>query len=582
MLVYGDIARVEDAACVRRRIAEDMSACTLLPPGRQRHELLVQTFVATGELAQGLADQEFDQRAADDLSDVQDAGSRLLLVQAQAILRSWQASFLGELTLPAEWPLLLDRLDGPEPVRMKRAEGYAFYALYPESYIEAALRSGLPPTTVVIGIRNIGMSLAALVAAALGSGPAYSLRPTGHPFSRHLQIGQMLGDRILAERDVDFAIVDEGPGLSGSSFGCVADWLQTNGVSPLRLHFFPSHSGDLGPRASSAHRQRWKERPIHLADARDLIIDTPQGARSLQTWASELVGTSEPSWRDISGGRWRALRYDNVESWPPSYRQQEKLKFLMPEGDKRWLVKFAGLCKAGADKARRGALLSEAGFTPTVIGTCYGFIIEQWADGQALETSALTKERMLDHIGRYLGFRARHLPAQHGGASLDDLCHMAVSNAGEAIGMDAARQLERLIGQPHRLVRYLRRIDTDNRLHVWEWLLSNDGRLLKTDALDHNGAHDLIGCQDIAWDVAGASVEFDLSSDERTRLAEIIAREADRELREDVLTVFEACYLGFQIGLWSVASTGDLECETLRAQKIVRRYTDRLQRLLRT
>ncbi|MEF0943698.1 hypothetical protein [Rhizobium sp. BR 362] len=582
MLVYGDIARVEDAASVRRRIAEHMSACISLPPGRRRHELLFQTFVTTGELAQGLADQEFKQRAADDVSDIHDAGARLLLVQAQSILRSWQASFLGDLVFPAEWPLLLERLDSREPVRMKRAEGYAFYALYPESYIEAALRSGLPSTTVVIGIRSIGMSLAALVAAALDSGPAYSLRPTGHPFSRHLQIGQMLRERILTERDVDFAIVDEGPGLSGSSFGCVADWLLANGVSSRRLHFFPSHKGDLGPHASNAHRQRWNERPKHVVEARELIIDVPEGAHSLQAWVSELVGAHKPSWRELSGGNWRAFRYDDPENWPPSYRQQEKLKFLVSEGDKRWLVKFAGLCEAGADKRRRGALLGKAGFTPMVIGTCYGFIVEPWIDGQPVETSALTKERVVDQIGRYLAFRARYLPAQHGGASLGDLCQMAVSNVGEAIGEDSARQLELLIDRRKYLVQHLQRVDTDNRLHAWEWLLKDDGSLLKTDALDHNGAHDLIGCQDIAWDIAGACVEFDLSSAERTRLAEIIARKVDSELREDVLTVFEASYLGFQIGLWSVASAGDSELETLRVRRTLERYADRLQRLLRT
>jgi hypothetical protein len=29
-------------------------------------------------------------------------------------------------------------------------------------------------------------------------------------------------------------------------------------------------------------------------------------------------------------------------------------------------------------------------------------------------------------------------------------------------------------------------------------------RLLKTDALDYHAGHDPIGCQDIAWDIAGA------------------------------------------------------------------------------
>ena len=72
------------------------------------------------------------------------------------------------------------------------------------------------------------------------------------------------------------------------------------------------------------------------------------------------------------------------------------------------------------------------------------------------------------------------------------------------------------------LERGLRRTETDNRLHVWEWLIRPDGRLLKTDALDHHAAHDLVGCQDVAWDVAGAVVELDLSPPEQDELCAII------------------------------------------------------------
>ena len=65
----------------------------------------------------------------------------------------------------------------------------------------------------------------------------------------------------------------------------------------------------------------------------------------------------------------------------------------------------------------------------------------------------------------------------------------------------------------------VRRVETDNRLHAWEWLHTPDGRLLKTDALDHHAGHDLIGCQDITWDIAGATVELDLSDRSETACA---------------------------------------------------------------
>ena len=579
MLVYGDIERVERAASICCRVSDDMAACFNMEPDRRRHELLVQTFIMTGELVQGLADREFRQRGYDEISDAQVAGSELLLFQARMLVRSWRINFAGSLLPSTDWKALLEPLRLDEPIRIKRPEGYAHYALYPESFLEAALRSGLSSKAVVIGVRSIGVSLAAVVAAALGSGPAYSLRPTGDPFRRQVLPGKLLQRRILDRLHTDFAIVDEGPGLSGSSFGCIADWLETNGVPAERIHFFPSHKGEPGRQVSKAHLRRWKQRRPHVVDVHELILDTPERERNLKSWACELLGVSEGSWRDLSGGQWRGLRYEDPQYWPPSYRQQEKLKFLLSDSGTHHLVKFAGLCEM-ATKQARGKILSEAGFTPPVLGTCHGFIVEPWIEGCAMEIDPAPKTEMVEQIGLYLGFRARHLPATHGGASLLDLCHMATVNIEEALGGEVAHQIQQLIGRPHHLVKHLRRVDTDNRLHRWEWIRRQDGRLIKTDALDHNASHDLIGCQDVAWDIAGASVEFDLSKAQRCRLVEIVAVETDREPRDDVLKVFEACYLGFQIGLWSLAAQSHDASEQARLRSAVMRYEGRVLGLL--
>jgi hypothetical protein len=50
--------------------------------------------------------------------------------------------------------------------------------------------------------------------------------------------------------------------------------------------------------------------------------------------------------------------------------------------------------------------------------------------------------------------------------------------------------------------------DTDHR-----------GRQLKTDALHHHAGHDLVGCQDVAWDIVGVTVELGLSQTQRTGYA---------------------------------------------------------------
>lgn len=580
MLVFGDVERTERPAVRRAEIVEAMNACFRMPAGLRRHEALVRAFIATSELVQGVADREFADNGADDLSAAQLAGAELLRAQANLLMLSWRKGFAGELSLSVDWPSLLQKLDAPEPVRMKRAEGYGFYALYPESYVEAALRSGLTSKTIVIGLRSIGVGLGALVAAALRAGPAFSLRPAGHPFDRRLQVSAALSETILADPDADFAIVDEGPGLSGSSFGSVADWLQANGVSEGRIHFFPSHAGEPGPHSSDAHRALWKARPRHLIDMDELLLKAAEPAHQLTHWVGDLVGAPVDRFRDISGGAWRTLRHVDGKWKPPSHMQMEKRKFLMQVGDETWLAKFAGLGVSSREKERRATVLHEAGFTPEVAGTCHGFLVERWIEGTPLQYAELDESRIVEHLGKYLGFRAANLPAASGGASLDELCHMALVNTGEVLGQETAERLRRIFVSSRRSQRRLRRADTDNRLHLWEWIVAPDGRLVKTDALDHNTAHDLIGCQDIAWDVAGACVEFGLSALQRERLAAIVGEKAGFDLGEDVLRVFEACYLAFQIGLWSGARAGVDDVEKTRTDALLRPYTRRLKHLI--
>src|SRR5206468_12047298 len=65
--------------------------------------------------------------------------------------------------------------------------------------------------------------------------------------------------------------------------------------------------------------------------------------------------------------------------------------------------------------------------------------------------------------------------------------------------------------------------------------------------------HDLIGCQDLAWDVAGAIVEFALDPDDAARLIEMIERGAGRSINLDLLAFYRLAYCCFRLGqarLW--------------------------------
>jgi hypothetical protein len=182
-----------------------------------------------------------------------------------------------------------------------------------------------------------------------------------------------------------------------------------------------------------------------------------------------------------------------------------------------------------------------------------------------------------------LGFRARHFPATaERGASLARLFEMARYNACLALGEKVARRLDRFAPVLERLAHRVHPIETDNRMHDWEWLLAPDGRLLKTDALDHHAAHDFVGCQDVAWDVVGAAIELGLPPSERDRLCAVIEAEAGRAVDPDLLTLLAPCYLALQLGDFTLSTeiAADHPSEAHRLRAAAARYRERLRREL--
>ena len=220
-----------------------------------------------------------------------------------------------------------------------------------------------------------------------------------------------------------------------------------------------------------------------------------------------------------------------------------------------YIVRFAGLGRVGAEKMSRAEAMFAAGFTPEPIALRRGLLLERWIAGQPLAPFAVNRASLVDHLGAYIAFRARAFPAAADrGASVATLAEMASVNALE-LGGDALREqvrisLEALDVDETRL----RPIHMDGRLHAWEWVRAEDGRLIKTDAMDHAGAHDLIGPQDPAWDIAGALTEFELSAAEQRRLLEVFAAQAGVTVDPDTLSAFRIFYLAFQAGWWAMAA----------------------------
>jgi hypothetical protein len=579
MLVYGDVERIETVEAKQGFIQGILSDADRLPPGIRRHEALVSAFIGTSELVQSLVDVEFQERGFDARSPLHDTGVECLSVLAKAIAQSWQNGF-AQVSLPSIFFTKLLSFDPSLKIRTKQAEGYAFYALYPEGYLDSAKDSGLGPDARVIGIRSIGMGLSALVAAALDAPPPLTLRPVGHPFGREVKVDPGLTEQLTANKNRAFAIVDEGPGLSGSSFGAVADWLERAGIPREQIHFFPSHAGGLGPQASDRHRERWSMAPRHLVTMDNLLLHRP-GPHNLAAWVEDVIGPLEEPLEEVSGGAWRAKRYLDKACWPPANIQQERRKFLARAKGSSWLVKFAGLGETGSRKLQQGLQLHKAGFTPDIAGLRHGFLIERWhGDARSLDQVSFDRDDLIAQVGAYLAFRSRHFPAaEHQGASLRDLRHMAVYNTRQTVGEEAASALERSLGAATTLEGKVHRVCTDNRMHPWEWLVSG-GRLIKTDALDHSAAHDLVGHQDITWDIAGAAIELELSQEEISRLCGIVSQESGHPVCPDLLAFMMPCYLAFQTGahLMGAGALGE-GCETMRLRRAADRYGSCLKRL---
>lgn len=586
MLVYGDQSRTENPCDVVERLRETLRRLGRMPAGIERHAVLVAALIDAGELAQGVADAQFADLGHDARSGVTDALMALLIGIACCVRRSWRTGFRQVGSLPeAELRSLLG-FSLPDAITTRSAEGFSLYSLYPETYLEVAgaLHAAERPARV-IGLRSVGAPLAAVVAAGLGLRSAVTLRPTGHPFNREIRLSDGLSAEVLAGKDARYAVVDEGPGLSGSSFGAVADFLEDAGVAPERIHFFPSHMGMPAGCSSERHWLRWQNSRRHVADIGDMLIHKPKRPEHrLETWATELVGRPTGGMTEISGGWWRGVRYAREVEWPPVKPQLERRKFLLPTADGTWLLKFVGLGSMGERKLARARSLHAAGFTPEVAGFRHGFLVERWIDGAvSLDQRFGDRDKVVEQVGRYLGFRARHFEAgAEQGASLKTLAEMARFNTAQTLGDAAARDLDPLLRDAGLLECAVRRVETDNRLHAWEWLHAPDGRLLKTDALDHHAGHDLIGCQDIAWDIAGATVELDLSESECRRLSRIVAGQSGHPVDPDLSALLTPCYLAFQMADHAMAanSVAPESAEARRLRAAVDRYIRRLELII--
>ena len=163
---------------------------------------------------------------------------------------------------------------------------------------------------------------------------------------------------------------------------------------------------------------------------------------------------------------------------------------------------------------------------------------------------------------------------------------MVVQNSREALGAmaDGLRRAGERVGQ---LESEVQPVAQDGRLQPHEWIVTPDGKLLKTDATEHHLSHDLVGPQDIAWDVAGLEAEWELDSHEMRMVEAVIARDAGRRFSPELLDVYRVAYRAFRMGqLWmgaenvgrSSSEGGRLESAAFRMRELLAAALERWSR----
>ncbi|MFP5212386.1 MAG: hypothetical protein ACLGPL_03305, partial [Acidobacteriota bacterium] len=480
----------------------------VLETGSADHDRAVELLVEFGELEAGVADAVCPKEDSDGL--IVRAFRQAGLLAARVLCLSWEGRMAeaGEHIEKLKRGLdALASLGLPETIRVSVPEGYAFSSLYPEMYLEAAsrfFRAVRPKSVVCIGIRSIGTSLSSAVCARLEQfgcdTHSYTVRPHGHPFDRYIALSPMLENELRGLGGSHFLVIDEGPGLSGSSLCCVARKLSEIGIPDERIVFFPSWEPDGSAFKSESARERWGRHARYSTSFEDVWLDESRSDRLFPP--GELT--------DVSAGRWRTILFEGPGPRPAVHPHHERRKYLCadPSGKGRVLFKFAGLGRYGRAAFERSGRLAEKGFSPPVLGLSNGFLRMAFVEGRPV--FAVEADRaLLDAMADYLSYLEKNFSSEKQGASDDELARMIRANVREGLGEYWERKLENLEEFMAPLA-YGRPVAMDGRMLPHEWLRTPSGRYVKTDGADHHCDHFYPGCQDIAWDIAGCCVEFSL------------------------------------------------------------------------
>jgi hypothetical protein len=548
VLVYRDASREIEGSALRRELLERLARCEPDPAGlpRERRSGALALLLLAAEVETALEDAV---PAGTGAPAAQRGDAALSCELVREITDGTAEAYWSGVRLDlVRWSAALEALRLPARSRLGRPEGFAYYGLDPSAYAQAAARQAAPSgRVIVIGIRSIGTSLAAMVrAAARERGllvERLSVRPQGHPWDRSFDFAEPDLARVRGAAGAECWVVDEGPGLSGSTFLSVGEALERAGVPRERITFFTSHG------------------------VRESQLRAPDAARRWQRFRTQ-VASSEPPFDaacDLGAGRWRPHVFSSEAEWPSSWVQLERRK-LRQTGSPD-LIKFVGLVTYGEGPLARGRALAAAGFCPEVTPLEQGYLLQRWCPGRVFRPGPVSPA-LVARIVEYLAFRSHACEARPGLGNGFALEEMTRVNIAEALEVDA----------PVRLPAE-RCVYADARLLPHEWVETQPDTWLKVDAIDHGDDHLYPGPCDPAWDIAGVMLELRLTQAQRGELLELYRRAA----RDDVaprIAPWLVAYAASRVGCLEMASLSadPLERERMRAERAG--YLEQLRREL--
>ncbi|MGE5681578.1 MAG: hypothetical protein ACM34K_11940 [Bacillota bacterium] len=461
---------------------------------------------------------------------------------------SYNSNYSGSYEAAGKLNRILSRLanmDLPENITISLPEGYAYYGLYPEMYLVSAeefTEKRNPENVIVIGIRSIGTSLSAAVAACMKLkgclDELVTIRPRGEYYNREVKISDKLKS-ILNKKNSYYLIIDEGPGLSGSSFCSVAEYLSNLGIEDEKIILFPSYEADPDNFVSGLAKERYRKHEKYTAAFETVMLES-----------GRLTGQKHyGNIHDISAGKWRELFYKDESRSPAVYQNFEQRKYIFRD-ESTFFIKFAGLGHYGRKLFERALKLAEAGFSPKAQKISNGFIWFELIDGRPLEKEDIKRE-VLDKFAHYLAFIKKEFPAKPS-MTIEEIKEMIRINVNKGLGEEWTGKTDGIyLSIPEAFEEHS--VEIDGRMLPYEWIKTKNG-LIKTDSIHHHSDHLLPGNIDIAWDVAGVITECGLSTDmENYFLSRYKELSHDKTISER-LKFYISAYLLFRLGYTKFAS----------------------------